>query len=391
MKWIEWVILAIGLILFFPQIGIFGPYFTIVKEGTAKVVLRFGGYLKVLLCWKDHDVDKDGMVIDVPGKKSWGLKYVGLRHIDTFLRYRFRWKDIQLVEGEEKEQFHEVERDWILVRPDVYIITIKAAETKVPERIPINAQFAYTLRIGNVRKATLDAPPNWFENATVRLNSAHRTFIASHYFDELLLLKEKKVHIEKEEIDKDLIEDVMEKSWGIVTEGIELRDITLPIIYQEAAAAERRAKMEAAGRAEEILGTVIAAVVRATGLKENEIQVEFQRDPEAFYRKHKPIIDNAMTKLSMEERVYLRIETPGATGMEGALLRLIGALKRVPMGKEEAPKSEKREERAEEKERERELSEKEKKVLGVFREKRPMEKLHQLKKKKKERKKKWGF
>jgi regulator of protease activity HflC (stomatin/prohibitin superfamily) len=334
MWWIFGIVLGIAAFVFFcPQIGIFGPYFTIVKEGTAKVVLHFGAYKKTLLCWKDHDVTEDGEIKDAPGKKSRGLQFVGFRRIDTLLIYKFRWKDIQLVEGEEKEQFHEVERDWVLVRPDVYIITIKRAETKSPERFPINVQFAYTLRIYNVRKATLVAPPNWFENATVRLNAAHRTFIASRELKDILLLKEGKVKITKEEIDKEFIEDVLEKVWGIKVEDIGIRDVELLPEYQEVAAAERRAKMEAAGRAQEIFGTVIAAVATATGKGEREVQEEFKKDPKAFYETHKTIIDNVMTKLSMEERAYLRIETPGATGALGDLLRLIGAWQRMPPGR----------------------------------------------------------
>jgi regulator of protease activity HflC (stomatin/prohibitin superfamily) len=340
--WIFWIVLGIAaFILFCPQIGFLGPYFTIVKEGTAKVVLRFGAYKKTLLCWKDHDVTEDGEIIDAPGKKSRGLQFVGFRRIDTLLIYKFRWKDIQLVEGEEKEQFHEVERDWVLVRPDVYIITIKRAETRSPERFPINVQFAYTLRICNVRKATLVAPPNWFEDATVRLNAAHRTFIASRELKDILLLKKGEVKITKEEIDKEFIEDVLEKVWGVKVEDIGIRDVELLPEYQEVAAAERRAKMEAAGRAQEIFGTVIAAVVAATGKGEKEVQKEFEKDPKAFYETHKTIIDNVMTKLSMEERAYLRIETPGATGALGDLLRLIGAWQRMPPGREKGGRREK--------------------------------------------------
>jgi regulator of protease activity HflC (stomatin/prohibitin superfamily) len=334
---LEWILVligtVIGLIFFCPQIGLFGPYFTVVREGTAKVVLRFGAYKKVLLCWKDHDVTPDGEIIDVPGKKSRGLQFVGFRRIDTLLVYKFRWKDIQLVEGEEKEQFHEVERDWVLVRPDVYIMTIKRAETKSPERYPINVQFAYILRICHVRKATLVAPPNWFENATVRLNAAHRTFIASHELKDILLLKERKVKITNEEIDREFIEDVLEKVWGVKVEDIGIRDVELLPEYQKAAAAERRAKMEAAGRAQEIFGTVIAAVVEATGKKEKKVRQEFVKNPKAFYETYRPIIDNTMTKLSMEEKAYLRIETPGAVGALGDLLRLIAAWQRMPRGK----------------------------------------------------------
>jgi hypothetical protein len=41
-----------------------------------------------------------------------------------------------------------------------------------------------------------------------------------------------------------------------------------------------------------------------------------------------------MTKLSMEERAYLRIETPGATGALGDFLRLIAAWQRMPRGRQ---------------------------------------------------------
>ena len=42
----------------------------------------------------------------------------------------------------------------------------------------------------------------------------------------------------------------------------------------------------------------------------------------------------------MEEKAYLRMETPGATGMEGVFLRLLGALKRIPTGKKTPPEKE---------------------------------------------------
>jgi hypothetical protein len=107
----------------------------------------------VLICWRDHEVDEDGEIFEKE-KRHLGLKFVGFRKIDKLLKYNFRWKDIQLVNGQETEQFHEVVRDWILIRPDVYIITIERAETA----------------------------PNWFENLTVRLNALYRNFIACRFW-----------------------------------------------------------------------------------------------------------------------------------------------------------------------------------------------------------------
>jgi hypothetical protein len=132
-----------------------------------------------------------------------------------------------------------------------------------------------------------------------------------------------------------VIEETLKK-WGVVLadKGIEIREIGLPPEYQKAAAAKRAEELRAAGRAEEIIGTVISAVATAEGREKPEVQAEFRADPEAFYRKHQCIIDNTITKLSMEERAYLRIETPGAKGGLGDILRLIAAWQRMPIGKQ---------------------------------------------------------
>jgi len=128
--------------------------------------------------------------------------------------------------------------------------------------------------------------------------------------------------------------------------------------YQKAAAAKRTQQMKAEGRAEEIMGTVISAVARAEGIDEKEVQAEFKKNPQNFYSEHKPIVDATMTKLSIEGKAFVKIETSGATGVKGDFLDLIAAFKMMPTGGTEQVQEKKKEKAEEKKEVNEENSEK---------------------------------
>jgi hypothetical protein len=268
--------------------------------------------------------------------------------LDKVYKYKFRWQGIEIVEGKEKVEFHEKTIDYILVKPDVYWTQILGAETgpvEKPERIPLDIQWLVTMRVVNPYKTLFKAPPNWVENILARLNAHFRDWVATKSLDEILALRKEPAKLlqDLKGLNRDLFEKVFEGEWGVLIEGIQIRDVGLPAPYKEAAARRKQLELEAEARrtqfeieaktrAAEIMGTVIEAVVTASGRKREEVEEEFRRNPEEFYRKHKTVIDNAMTKLSMEERAYLRIETPGATGALGDFLRLIGAWQRMPRG-----------------------------------------------------------
>ena len=346
-----WMIGVIGTIVLFLFLR-----FTIVEEGTAKGVVRLGGFKKIIMAWKDYELDEEWNVRPVKeiGKKlhlPGGLRYVGIWPFDKVYKYKFRWQGIEIVEGKEKVEFHEKVIDYILVKPDVYWTQILAAETAPPERIPVDIEWLVTMRVINPYKTLFKAPPNWVENTLARLNALFRDWVAIKSLDEILTLRKEPPKLLKEvkDFNKDLFEKVFQNEWGILIEGIQIRDVKLPTPYREAAARRKQleleaeakkiqAEIEAKTRAAEIMGTVIEAVVTASGRPREEVEREFQTNPENFYRKHKTIIDNVMTKLSMEEKAYLRIETPGAVGALGDLLRLIGAWQRMPKGKEEKTK-----------------------------------------------------
>jgi hypothetical protein len=199
------------------------------------------------------------------------------------------------------------------------------------------------------------APPNWVENILAKLNAHFRDWVATKSLDEILALRKEPAKLlqDLKGLNRDLFEKVFEGEWGVLIEGIQIRDVGLPAPYKEAAARRKQLELEAEARrtqfeieakarAAEIMGTVIEAVSTASGRKREEVEEEFRRNPEEFYKRHKTIVDNVMTKLSMEERAYLRIETPGAVGALGDLLRLIAAWQRMPRGGPAKSKREKR-------------------------------------------------
>jgi regulator of protease activity HflC (stomatin/prohibitin superfamily) len=345
-----WIIGILGAVLFLACLR-----FTKVEEGTAKAIVRLGAFRKIVMAWKDYELDEKwnvkpvseiGRKLHLPG----GLRFVGFWPLDKVYKYKFRWQGIEIVEGKEKVEFHEKTIDYILVRPDVYWTQILGAETgpvETPERIPLDIQWLVTMRVMNPYKTLFKAPPNWVENILARLNAHFRDWVATKSLDEILALRKQPATLleDLKGLNRDLFEKVFKEEWGVLIEGIQIRDITLPAPYKEAAARRKQLELEAEARrtqfeieakarATEIMGTVIEAVVTASGGKREEVEEEFRKNPEEFYRKHKTVIDNVMTKLSMEERAYLRIETPGATEFEGALLRLIGAWQRMPRGRE---------------------------------------------------------
>ena len=336
MKWL----IIFGVIMFF----IFCR-FTVVEEGTAKAVKVFGKFSKIFFQWENHWMDIEWNILkpEEEGKRRkrvWGRIFGGLYiyfwPFQKIHNYLHRWTDIRLRESKMEVEFHEERLDYVMLKPAVYAFKLTAVETKPPERIPVDVLVLVTLRVRNPYLFLFVAPPTPVEDILARISAETRALVTSCSVDELLQLKGESLW----ELLKGakVIEDTLEK-WGVklAEKGVEIRDIDLPPEYQKAAAMKREEELIAAGRGEEILGTVISAVARASGRKEKDIQREFRADPKAFYQKHKITIDNTMTKLSMEQGAYLRIETPGATGMEGVLLRLLGAGKRMPIGKKTPP------------------------------------------------------
>lgn len=340
----EWIVLGVLVALLFVFVR-----FTTIEEGTAKAITLFGQFSKIIFRWENHWMDEYWNIWRLgeegsEGKrrgKVWSQKLFGGLTVyfwpfQKIYRYKHRWTDIRLQQTEMVVEFHEKELNHVLLKPAVYAFKLTAVETKPPERIPVDVLVLVTLRVQNPYLFLFVAPPTPIEDILARISAETRALVTSYSVDDLLqlrgaslwgLLKESKVI------------QTLEK-WGIrlAEKGLEIQQIDLPPEYQKALAQKREQELKAAGRAEEIIGTAIVAVARAEGRPESDVQAEFRDNPQEFYQKHQRTIDNTITKLSMEEGAYLRIETPGAEGGLGDFLKLIGAWKRMPMGKPPEPK-----------------------------------------------------
>jgi hypothetical protein len=283
-------------------------WFTFVKEGTAKIVVKGDAFSKALIQWEGYTFDdewnvvpenvwmKDGEVLDVIdvidgetgmlkvkkkegegyevvyGAKHTkkerhlfgGLRYYGFYPIWDILIYMLRWNDIhrsEEKEGEiEKVIFHEEMLDYVLLKPDVYWTKISKAETKPPERIPVDVEFLITMKVINVYKVLFAAPINWIENIMLRLDAVLRGFVGGKTIDQLIDLKGKASAVWVELKGNELIKN-FKTEWGveILENGIDIKEIGITEEYQKALAAQETEKMKAAGeqqRIEAIYGAI---------------------------------------------------------------------------------------------------------------------------------------
>jgi len=160
-------------------------FFTFVKEGTAKIIVRGDGFKKTLIQWKGHtivDTPDDphfGDIID--GGKEFrfgGLRFYGFWPIDDVYVYTFSWTNITL-SGE--IQIHPKEwMDYVLLKDDVYFAEIEAAEDK--NSLPLNIGLILRIRVVNPYKAIFKIQ-NWLEMVINLIRVDVRDVIGSDVYE----------------------------------------------------------------------------------------------------------------------------------------------------------------------------------------------------------------
>ncbi|KPJ57555.1 hypothetical protein AMJ49_00320 [Parcubacteria bacterium DG_74_2] len=349
----NWIAILLFFLLFFGLLR-----FTVVKEATAKAVVRFGGFKKIVMSWKGYKLDKNwnvkkGKAFRLPG----GLRYIGIRWLDKIYKSHFRWYSVELREGEEpKVEFKDIkEMDYILVKPDTYWSKIVKAETK--DGMIIDIEFLDTIRSINPWKTFFVAPPNWLENVLNRLNAIRTGWVRSQTFDYIRTLREDPQTLWQELGTDPLIQKTFKNEWGIQIEknGMQIYKINLQPEYQAALAREKqmeleakatkvKAEIEAMARSAETVGTVIVMIAQARGKSVRAIKKEIDTNP----RRRKEFLNLAkdliIRKVGIEGRSYrdIRIQVKGAEGIEKTLLNALTLFK-IPM--ERDSKREKRTEK----------------------------------------------
>jgi hypothetical protein len=216
---IIWKILIIGLGLILTLVMDFfliylwwapnNLFFTFVKEGTVKTVVKGHKFYKALVQFKGYRLNNPKtMVAVVRGvdKKHWfgGLRYYGLWPVMDIFVYPFQWTGI--TEGGKLEP-HEIEwLDYIYVKDDIYGFEVLEAEDK--ELMPLNIILTFTVRIINPYKA-LFVIENWYETLINRSRPYVRDFLTTGTYREFIADPQRigigiSQRLEEEEILKEL-------------------------------------------------------------------------------------------------------------------------------------------------------------------------------------------
>ncbi|MCD6178074.1 hypothetical protein J7K03_02410 [bacterium] len=213
-------------------------YFTFVREGTAKAIVRGGEVAQMLIQWKGHTLDPETWEV-IEGREPWhpfgGLRYYGLWPIYDVYIYDFKWTGVTedgKVESHPKETL-----DYILLKEDVYWAKVEKAEDK--NKLPLTLELLFTIQVVNPYKALFNIE-NWLEAVINRARAQTRNIITQksyeHWIQDLASIgREITERIGKEEF---------EERYGIKIRKIEVKDINPPEEYRKATIAKYLAERE---------------------------------------------------------------------------------------------------------------------------------------------------
>ncbi|MFH1178617.1 MAG: SPFH domain-containing protein [bacterium] len=318
--------LGVGFPFFLQWLAKENIFFTTVKEGTVKAIMRGDSFERFIMsfagyhlndprkeCYEPWLKDENGVEVKVNGERvklpdwevvyhgkgnkkgfkesddcydnrSWLLKKLGLYWVgwpwaNSVYIYGFEWNETYTEKGGEEKVLPRSEAtDFIYVADFTYAIVTEGAETK--DRLPTDELTLVTVAIRNPYRA-LFSGEDWMRRVTAAINRHVRNFIGSKDFQELISLEEDKwADFSKPiiELSNKLLDDRIEPPFGLKGRyGAEIRTADLQTIElsgdakkqdQEATTKEYVAKQEA--KATLLTGQAKADVIKMIGDKEAE-------------------------------------------------------------------------------------------------------------------------
>lgn len=240
------VILVVGLLVAYLFLAkpSQNRWFTLVKEGTAKIIVRGGKFEKALIQWEGHTFakeirrGKDGEIIQdkwdvVEGEESWhpfgGFRYYGFYPFKDVYIYDFQWTGV--TENGEVTHHPKETLDYILLKDDVYWAKVEKAEDK--ELLPLEVELILTVRIMNPYKAIFNVQ-NWLEAVINRIKPWTRDAVTHDSYENLIK--------DKDRIGKDiynsldnagLLKNEFIARYGVDVRKIEVKEINPPEDYRD--------------------------------------------------------------------------------------------------------------------------------------------------------------
>lgn len=275
-----WPIVLVPLTAFFLAYFLLAPnncYFTFVKEGTVKFIVKGDKFERCLIQWEEHTFAYSKPHPEkwnvIKGKEPWhpfgGLRFFKWPIEDTHI-YQFSWTGV--TEKREIQSHDKVWLDYILLKDDVYLCIASGAEDK--DLIPLDLKIFLTIRIVNPYKAKFMVQ-NWLETVINRMEPSIRQYVAQYSFEELISkkqivggemwnkLKEAGLIGRMEDPEKQRGEFI--NRYGVEVRAIEVQDISPPEGLQAIILAKTKAEREAAAEIARAKGDKRATIIRAKG------------------------------------------------------------------------------------------------------------------------------
>lgn len=293
--------LLIGLLLFGTVFTLSVVYlvkcFTYVKEGTAKNVVRLGGYVKTLLAKEGYKLDASGEVVplepgDVPSSRFlWffigGLRWVSwLKPLGIDKIYTRTMKYVKALPDGTFERRADENTDFVLAGTQFqYGLEFSSAEDS--EKLPLSGKMTMTVMIVNPYKA-LFLVREWFDALVGRVLPRVRQYISEHTYDKI-------INDSGTQLDKDVFEllqkpdkaDSQKRSilqillveYGIKLMALETVNVDPPEGYREATLAKWKAQQTADKEMEETAGRILKSVARLAHISEKKLEEKLDANP----------------------------------------------------------------------------------------------------------------
>lgn len=248
--------------------------FTIVDEGTSKLVVRLGEYQETLLVKRGYKVDDDGEIVELqageapPPSLPGGLRFVGFWPFDSvYIQKEFEW--IKINPDNTAEDRYEENVDFILARDYVYGIRVLKAEDV--DLVPLDVLLAVTAWVSNPSKAYLRNAKDWFRTLVGRVSHYPREFVAIRSYEVV-----QKADLENELMQKLLDDDIItefKQRYGITIYKVEVLDINPDEKFRALTLQKRVGQMNANQAVEETAGRILKMVAAM-----NSMPVETPKD-----------------------------------------------------------------------------------------------------------------
>ena len=220
-------------------------WFTFVKEGTAKVIVKGDAFSGALIQYEGRTFEHQSVAQNkwdvVEGKEShWlgGFRLYGFWPLHDIYIYKFRWsgvaEDGRIIRKEEW-------LDYIILKDDIYWAKVERCEDK--NLLPLDIELLLTIQVVNPYKALFNIQ-NWLEAVVNRIKPFVRGYITQDEFNNLIAKKEELGGELMSEFERIGLLSEFFDWYGARVKKVEVKEINPPENYREKTLAPYLAEME---------------------------------------------------------------------------------------------------------------------------------------------------